>query len=77
MHDGGSARGRVDQILKAAGRAAALTRQLLAFSRRQVMSPKVLDLNEVVRDIEKMLRRIIGEDAVAHLRAVLHDQASR
>jgi two-component system, cell cycle sensor histidine kinase and response regulator CckA len=52
----------VDEVLKAANRAASLTRQLLAFSRQQVMDPKILDLNAIVKDTEKMLRRLIGED---------------
>ena len=51
-----------EEIKKAAGRAAALTGQLLAFSRRQVLQPRVLDLNSVVSDMDMMLRRLIGED---------------
>jgi CheY-like chemotaxis protein len=51
-----------DEIRKAAARAASLTGQLLAFSRRQVLQPRSLDLNAVVSDMDMMLRRLIGED---------------
>jgi two-component system, cell cycle sensor histidine kinase and response regulator CckA len=50
------------EINKAADRAANLTRQLLAFSRRQIMEMKIIDLNSLVRELEKMLRRVMGED---------------
>lgn len=52
----------VEEILKASERAASLTRQLLAFSRRQVLQPQILDLNEVVMSVDKLLRRLIGEN---------------
>lgn len=52
----------VEEIKKAGVRAATLTRQLLAFSRSQVLTPQVLDLNGVVANMDKMLRRLIGED---------------
>jgi signal transduction histidine kinase len=52
----------VEEILKAVDRSSSLTRQLLTFSRRQVVVLKVLDLNSVVRGTEKMLQRVIGED---------------
>jgi PAS domain S-box-containing protein len=55
-------RAELDEVRSAAERATGLTRQLLAFSRRQVLQPRVLDLNEVVAAVEKMLRRLIGED---------------
>jgi two-component system cell cycle sensor histidine kinase/response regulator CckA len=54
-------RDKLEEIRKAGHRAAALTRQLLAFGRKQVLQPKVLDLNAVVEELEKMLRRLIGE----------------
>ena len=57
-------RRNAEEIKKAGDRAAALTRQLLAFSRQQVLQPKVLDLNMVVGNIEQLLRRLIGEDVV-------------
>jgi PAS domain S-box-containing protein len=56
------ARNGVEQIRRAADRAASLTQQLLAFSRKQVLQPKVLDLNEAVSAVQTMLSRIIGED---------------
>lgn len=52
----------LEQIKLAANRAANLTRQLLAFSRQQVVAPRVLDLNMVVNDVSKMLARVVGED---------------
>jgi two-component system cell cycle sensor histidine kinase/response regulator CckA len=54
----------LEQIQRAGDRAAALTRQLLAFSRRQMLEPKVIDVNVTVRHLEKMLRRVLGEDVL-------------
>ena len=54
--------GEVDEILHAADRAASLTRQLLAFSRKQVLQPVALDLNEIVSGVARMARRLIGTD---------------
>jgi len=60
-------RHNLEEITKASKCAASLTRQLLAFSRKQVMQPRVFDLNTVVSDLEKMLRRMIGEDVEMHV----------
>src|SRR5437016_4591553 len=57
-----SGRDMLQQIKKAGDRAAALTRQLLAFSRRQMLVPEVIDLNSLVTSLSQMLRRVIGED---------------
>ncbi|MEZ5293156.1 MAG: PAS domain-containing protein [Vicinamibacterales bacterium] len=57
----------LEQIKRSADRATNLTRQLLMFSRRQVMQTRTLDLNEQVKDVVRMLRRIIGEDVELHL----------
>jgi two-component system, cell cycle sensor histidine kinase and response regulator CckA len=55
-------RAEAEGIMEAAGRAADLTRQLLAFTRQHVFEPRVLDLNDIVSAADKMLRRVVGED---------------
>jgi CheY-like chemotaxis protein len=55
-----------EQIVKAGNQAAALTTQLLAFSRRQMIQPKPVDLNHLITNLEKMLRRVIGEDVALY-----------
>jgi signal transduction histidine kinase len=60
LHD--ESRESVEEIAQAADRAAALTRQLVTFSRRQIIQPRIISLNELLRNLEKMLRRLIGED---------------
>ena len=62
LNEGDPLKVNIEEIQRAANRAADLTRQLLAFSRRQVMEMKVLDLNTILRDLEKMLHRVLGED---------------
>jgi PAS domain S-box-containing protein len=68
-------RGNIQEIEKATQRATDLTRQLLAFSRRQILDLKVLDLNVLLKDLEKMLRRIIGEDIALH--TILHEDLGK
>jgi PAS domain S-box-containing protein len=63
-------RGPISEIQKAGQRAAALTRHLLAFSRKQVLSPAVLDVGQVIADVQKMISRVIGE----HIKVVCKDQ---
>jgi two-component system cell cycle sensor histidine kinase/response regulator CckA len=62
LQGGDPLKGNIEEIKAAADRATSLTRQLLAFSRRQVLDMKVLNLNAILRDLEKMLCRVIGED---------------
>jgi PAS domain S-box-containing protein len=62
LPEGDPRRECAEEIRKAGSRAAGLTQQLLAFSRRQVLEPRVLDLNAVIAGMERMLRRVIGED---------------
>jgi two-component system, cell cycle sensor histidine kinase and response regulator CckA len=75
-----SQRSNLDESMRAAGRAAALTNQLLAFGRRQMLQPQLLDLNDVVSGLRPMLSRLIGEDILVQadlgdgLHAVLADR---
>jgi two-component system, cell cycle sensor histidine kinase and response regulator CckA len=64
-----SRRADAEEIARAAMRAADLTRQMLAFSRKQVLQPKVIDLNVTLSKVEPMLRRLIGEDIVMTMAA--------
>jgi two-component system, cell cycle sensor histidine kinase and response regulator CckA len=75
MSPNDSNRKGIEEIQKAGDRAALLTRQLLAFSRKQVLQPKVLDLNSVVAGTEKLLQRLIGEHI--ELRVVLKPALGR
>ena len=69
MDDTDTRREQVECVLAAADRGAALTRQLLAFSRRQVLRPRHVRLAKIVSDVEKMLRRLIGEDIELRVRS--------
>ncbi len=80
MKDSDDMRVDIEEIARAVARAAALTRQLLTFSRKQVVQPQVLDLTRIVTGVEPMLRRLIGEDvdfetqAIGAVNAVLADE---
>ena len=75
LKEGDPLREKFESIQTAGQRAANLTRQLLAFSRRQVVEMKVVNLNGILQDLEKMLRRLIGEDII--LSAVLDENLGR
>jgi PAS domain S-box-containing protein len=62
LMEGDPLKKNLEEIIRASDRAADLTRQLLAFSRKQILEMRVLDLNQVLRRIDTMLRRVIGED---------------
>ncbi len=62
LKEGDPLKGNIEEIHRASQRATDLTRQLLAFSRRQILEFKVLDLNTILQDMDKMLHRLIGED---------------
>lgn len=62
LHHADPLREEVREIIKAGQRSAALTRQLLAFSRKQVLQPEVLDVNALLKNLKNMLQRLIGED---------------
>jgi PAS domain S-box-containing protein len=62
LNENDKLRGNLEEIQKATQRASDLTHHLLAFSRRQIMEMKILDLNTLLRDLDKMLHRVIGED---------------
>ena len=69
LPEGDTRREDVREIEQAANRAATLTRQLLAFSRRQVLQPQILDLNGLVENLDNFLRRLIGEDIDLRVRS--------
>ncbi len=68
MEDTDTVRKNLEEIRRAGGRATALTQQLLAFSRRQALQPKVLELNRLVANVEKLLQRLLGEDIALETR---------
>jgi PAS domain S-box-containing protein len=75
LPEGSALRRNVDGIREAAQQAAALTRQLLAFSRKQVLAPRIIDVNQIVAGMQKMLQRLIGE--TIHLETTLESELGR
>ncbi|HVY31838.1 MAG TPA: ATP-binding protein [Polyangiaceae bacterium] len=75
LPQGAPARAHVDEIHRAGERAASLTQQLLAFSRQQLLEPRVLDLNQVLHGMSQMLRRLLGEDV--ELKLLLDERLGR
>ena len=69
LREGDPLRADLEQVSQAALRAAGLTRQLLAFSRRQILEPEAVDLGTLVEGVSKMLGRLIGEDITLHVEA--------
>jgi PAS domain S-box-containing protein len=69
LHAADPLRADLEEVLQAAKRAEGLTRQLLAFSRRQILTPEPIDLGQLVETVAKMLRRLIGEDIELEVRA--------
>ena len=68
LHPGAAARDDITEVIRAAARAADLTQQLLAFSRRQIIEPRLLDLSVLIAHMDRMLQRIIGEDIILEAR---------
>jgi len=77
LEDDEDSRVYLDEITKATDQAATLTQQLLAFGRRQLLQPRVIDVNEVVAGMETMLRRLIGENIELHVRLAASPGAIR
>jgi len=74
VHEGDPLRHNIEQILASAKTAASLTQSLLAYSRKQVLNPRPVSLNEIIRKVERLLARLIGEDL--ELKTVLTDQGA-
>ena len=71
------AKSSMAEVIKAGERASALTQRLLAFTRKQILEPEILDLNTVVSGMEGMLKRLIGEDIKISVQSEQHQSRSR